>query len=472
MKKLQNWAFIAILTFASFACSEDDGGTTTPPVDGKPTFTTTEANGVTTVEGSTEQNVTFSASKKYLLKGFVHVKSGATLTIEPGTIIKGDKDTKGSLIIERGGKIMAEGTAQKPIIFTSNQPKGSRKPGDWGGLIILGSAPTNLPSDKAIIEGGSKVPFGGTNTTDNSGVVKYVRIEFGGIAFQPDNEINGLTLGGVGSGTVIDYVQVSHTGDDSFEFFGGTVNAKHLIAYKTVDDMFDTDNGYSGKLQFLVGLSDPTIADASGSNGFESDNDAQGTGATPKTTAIFSNVSLFGPKATPDATTFNANFKRGMHIRRNSSISVYNTLIAGWPTGLLLDDQSGNGSTTEANAVSGSLKIKNVVIAGSGSKALTVYGGDATATPPKPASTFDVNAFYTATGNNNSLIADYATLALQNAFSQTTPNFVPASTSILLTGGNTAGIDPFFENATYIGAFGTTDWTAGWASWDPQNTDY
>ncbi|QMU26947.1 T9SS C-terminal target domain-containing protein [Adhaeribacter radiodurans] len=471
MKKLQSWALLILIAVASFACDDNDSSN---PVTPKTEFKVTEANGMTEVEGSTAQDFTFSASKKYLLKGFVYVQSGATLTIEPGTIIKGDKASKATLIIERGGKIMAEGTSSKPIVFTSAQVKGSRKSGDWGGIILLGDAPINLPNGTGKIEGGVDREYGGTNATDNSGSLKYIRIEFGGIAFQPDNEINGLTLGGVGSGTTLDYIQVSHSGDDSFEWFGGTVNAKHLVAYKTVDDMFDTDNGFSGKLQFLVGMSDPAVADVSGSNGFESDNDAQGSAATPKTSATFSNVSLFGPKANPEAaaTDYNSNFKRGMHIRRNSSISVYNTLVAGWPTGLLLDDQSGNSSTTEANATSGSLKIKNVVIAGSGSKALTVFAGDATVTPNKPASTFDLAAFFNATGNNNSLIADYATLNLLNAFNQTAPNFLPAAGSVLLTTGATTGLDPFFENANYVGAFGTTDWTAGWTNWNANEVEY
>lgn len=454
MKKLQNWAFIAILAITSFACGDDDG--TPDPIDTTPAFTLTEANGITTVEGSTEQNITFSASKKYLLKNFVYVKSGATLTIEPGTIIKGDKATKGTLVIERGAKIIAEGNAQKPIIFTSNEPKGARKAGDWGGVIILGAAPTNLPSDKAKIEGGVDREYGGTNATDNSGVFKYVRIEFGGIAFQPDNEINGLTLGGVGSGTVIDYVQVSHCGDDSFEFFGGTANASHLIAYKNVDDMFDTDNGYSGRLQFLVGLSDPAIADASGSNGFESDGDAQGSDATPKTSAVFSNVSLFGPMATT-ATTPNANFKRALHIRRNSNISIYNSVFAGWPVGLLLD-----GTKTQANATANTLNIKNTVIAGTPvGKELTVEAN----------STYDVAAWFNAAGKGNLIAAENATLNIANAFNQMTPDFKPGTGSVLLTGASFTGLTGF-ETVTHIGAFGTTDWTAGWANWDANNTDY
>ncbi|ALI99392.1 hypothetical protein [Rufibacter tibetensis] len=453
MKKLQRLALLFSVVFATYACGNDDDPVVTP----KEQFTMAESNGVATVEGSTEDNVTFSASKKYLLKGFVYVKSGATLTIEPGTIIKGDKASMATLIIERGAKIMAQGTAQSPIVFTSNQAVGSRAAGDWGGIIILGAAPTNLPSDNAKIEGGVDRPYGGTNATDNSGVLSYVRIEFPGIAFQPDNEINGLTLGGVGSGTKIDHVQVSFCGDDSFEMFGGTVNMTHLIAYKTVDDMFDTDNGFSGNVQYALGISDPNVADASKSNGFESDGDAQGSDNTPKTSAVFSNVSLFGPKAT-GSTTFNNNFGRAMHIRRNSNISVHNSLFAGWPVGLLLD-----GTKTQANATAGTLKIQNTIISGTSSaSALTVESG----------SSYDAAAWFNASGKNNMVVADNSTLGIAGSFNQTTrPDFSIGTQ--LQTGASFTGMNSFFTNSTYIGAFANgQDWTAGWANFDPKAATY
>ena len=191
------------------------------------------------------------------------------LTIEPGTIIKGDKLTKGTLIVKPGAKIMAEGSATKPIVFTSSSAKGSRNYGDWGGIILLGKAPVN--KTPATIEGENVSTFGGTDAADNSGTLKYVRIEFAGIAFETDKEINGLTFGGVGSGTTIDYVQVSYSGDDAYEWFGGSVNAKHLISYRTLDDDFDTDWGFSGNVQYAMALRDPAVADqcsCSDSNGF------------------------------------------------------------------------------------------------------------------------------------------------------------------------------------------------------------
>lgn len=451
MKNLKSWAFITMMAFASFSCSEDES-TVTPT---EKTYSLTDQNGVVWIEGTIDENLTLKANTRYMLKGFVYVKAPAVLTIEPGTIIKGDQTTNASLIIEKGAKIMAEGTAEKPIVFTSAKAKGSRSAGNWGGIIILGNAPTNLGAN-AMIEGGVDRPYGGTDVNDNSGILKYVRIEYSGIAFQPDNEVNGLTLGGVGAGTVIDYVQVSFNGDDAFEFFGGTVNVKHLIAYKTVDDMFDTDNGYSGKLQFLVGLSNPNVADASSSNGFESDGDSQGSDATPKTAATFSNVSLFGPLAT-SSTAANSLFKRAMHIRRNSTISVHNSVFAGWPEGLLLD-----GTKSQANAEAGTLSLTNVVISGTpAGKELRAASG-----------TFDVAAWFNAAGKNNAVVAENETLKISGAFNQASPDFRPGAGSALLSGASFNDMDAFFSPVAYKGAFGTEDWTAGWTNWNPQNTDY
>ncbi|TXK44636.1 T9SS C-terminal target domain-containing protein [Pontibacter qinzhouensis] len=452
MKKLFNLLLVAFLAVSFVACNDDENET----VDPAGQLTTTEENGMTVVSGSASANFTMRAGTKYLLRGFVYIQEGATLTIEPGTVIMGESTSRGTLIVERGGKIMADGTVDKPIVFTSNQPVNRRAAGDWGGIIILGKAPVNLGSS-AVIEGGVQREYGGTDPNDNSGVLRYVRIEFPGIAFQPNNEINGLTLGGVGAGTTIDYVQVSHCGDDAFEWFGGTVNAKHLIAYKTVDDMFDTDNGFSGKLQFLVGISDPAVADVSASNGFESDNDSNGTSATPITAPTYSNVSLFGPLAPGATATVNSNYGRGLHLRRNNQTKLHNSLVAGWPVGLLLD-----GAPTETNATAGTFKIQNTVIAGvPAGKALTVTSS----------STFDVATWFNAAEKGNSVVSDAATLGLTGSFKQDgAPSFTTGAQ--LQSGANFTGLDSFFEQVSYIGAFGTTDWTAGWTNWTPNTTAY
>ena len=299
----------------------------------------------TTVSLDITTNTTWSGIIK--LQNKIYVKQGATLTIQPGTIIRGDKTSQGSLIVTRGSKIMAEGTQSQPIVFTSNEQVGNRAEGDWGGLVLLGNARNNQPGGVANIEGivaTNDTQFGGNDDTDNSGVLKYVRIEFAGIALQPNKEINGLTFGSVGSGTTVDYVQVSFSGDDSYEWFGGTVDCKHLIAYRGLDDDFDTDFGYSGRVQFGLIIRDKDLSDAAGdSNSFESDNDANGSSALPRTRAIFSNITTVGPKGDGSiALPVGEKFEKAFRIRRNSSISVYNSLITGWEKGLSLEGNEDN----------------------------------------------------------------------------------------------------------------------------------
>jgi hypothetical protein len=419
---------------------------------------------VITVSGDITADTKWYAAAKYMLSGFVYVKNNATLTIEPGTIIKGVSNTKAALMIERGSKIMAIGTVEKPIVFTSDKPAGQRGYGDWGGLVLCGSAPTNKhdpTTGVGVAEGGIGSPYGGTNPTDNSGTLQYVRIEFPGIGLTAtaNSEINGLTLYAVGSGTTIDHIQVSFSGDDSYEWFGGTVNCKYLVAHRGWDDEWDTDNGFSGKVQFFVSLRDPAIADQSTSNGFESDNDADGSTLSPFTTAIFTNGSVFGPKVTA-ATTINSLFGHGMQIRRGSRLSIYNTVIAGWPYGLYVDGALGD-SPAQANA--NVLQIENCVLSGMGS----TYKENAT-------SLINTATWFTSATRNNTVLATNDLLMVTNPFNLTAPNFLPAAGSPLLTGASFTNrlTDSFFTPVTYKGAFGTTNWTAGWCNFDPQNTVY
>jgi hypothetical protein len=293
-----------------------------------------------TVSADVTTNTTWSGV--VLLQNKIYVKNNATLTIAPGTIIRGDKVTQGTLIITRGAKINAQGTVTQPIVFTSNESVGNRNEGDWGGVVILGLARNNQPGGVANIEGivpTTDTQFGGVFDNDNSGTIKYVRIEFAGIALEPNKEINGITFGSVGSATTVDYVQVSHSGDDSFEWFGGTVNCKHIIAYRGLDDDFDTDFGYRGKVQFALSIRDKDISDAPGdSNAFECDNDANGTTATPKTRPIFSNVTLVGPKGNGSITLpVGEKFEKAFRLRRNSAVSVLNSLVTGWEKGLSIE---------------------------------------------------------------------------------------------------------------------------------------
>ncbi|RYZ55127.1 MAG: hypothetical protein EOP49_03635 [Sphingobacteriales bacterium] len=413
-----------------------------------------------TLQGEIKTNTVLKTGKTYVLRNFVYVKNGATLKMEPGVTIKGDKTTKGTLIITRDGRIDAQGTSSSPVVFTSNES--TPNIGDWGGLIILGNAKTNGSyngtSGLQEIEGGVNNDkgfglHGGADDDDNSGIIKYVRVEFAGIAFQPNNEINGITFGSVGRGTTVDYVQVAYCGDDSYEFFGGTVNCKHLIAYRGTDDDFDTDNGYSGKVQFGIALRDPNVADfATGgsSNGFESDNDASGSAAMPKTSAVFSNMTMIGPWA--QGGTVASPFKRGAHIRRNSSISIFNSVFAGWNTGILID-----GSSTATNVASNGLEVMNTLIAGANKSVDTVGLG--------------------ASGSLNPS-AWFLTASSANVVKATTPeamianpdlvNFNPApfAGSPALSGaGFVNGKLIGLSNTTYIGAAAAGDawWTGGWA---------
>ena len=285
-------------------------------------------------------NATWSGVIK--LQNKVYVRNGATLTILPGTIIRGDYATQGTLIITKGSKLVADGNQTNPILFTSNNSVGNRNEGDWGGVVVLGNAINNQPGGVANIEGlppSTNTQHGGVNDNDDSGIIRYVRIEFAGIPLEPNKEINGLTFGSVGNQTLVDYVQVSNCGDDSFEWFGGTVNCKHLISYSTVDDDFDTDFGYRGKVQFGLAIRNENFSDAAGdSNCFESDNDAQGSVAQPLTAPIFSNFTIIGAKSSGTVSLpIGEKFEKAFRLRRNTATSVFNTIVTGWEKGVSLE---------------------------------------------------------------------------------------------------------------------------------------
>ncbi|MEA4981559.1 MAG: hypothetical protein VB066_02470 [Paludibacter sp.] len=408
----------------------------------------------------------------YILIGQINVEG--TLNVAPGTIVKGDKVTKGTLVVVPGGKLNAQGTASQPIVFTSRMEPGSRAAGDWGGIIMVGKATVNQTN--ATVEGLSNPVDYGTSAipvrddNDNSGILQYVRIEFSGIALQPDKETNGLTMCAVGKATTISHVQVSYGGDDSFEWFGGNVNCKYLIGYLGLDDDWDVDYGYSGNVQFGLSVRNPRTADVSGSNGFESDNDGSGSTASPKTSAVFSNMTVIGPFKTTADKDVNLNYASGMHLRRNTSISIFNSVIAGWNTaGLLLD-----ATTTYANATNGDMALQNVAIVGIKG---TVLKGASSVTDTNVADFFNTPAF------NNQLIVTVADAKIANAFYNpkaavgTPVSFLPEAGSPLLGAGAFAHAklqNAFFDKtATYMGAFGAADWTAqAWVNFDPQNTIY
>jgi hypothetical protein len=416
-----------------------------------------------TLSGNISGTRTLSRDTAYTLQGFVNVLAGGIIRIPAGTLLYGDSASRGTLIINRGGKIWADGQPNLPIVFTSKKPVGQRKAGDWGGVILCGIAGTNLPGDSAAIEGAGNIFGPGSSFTrndqDSSGVMRYVRIEFAGIPFSPNNEINGLTFGGVGSRTVIDYVQVSYANDDSFEWFGGTVNAKHLIAYKGLDDDFDTDNGYRGKLQFLLGVRDPNIADVSQSNGLEADNEASGSAATPRSNPTISNLTSIGPAIDSNA-TINPLYRRAAHLRRNTAYGIFNSVFLGWPIGLFID-----GTGTAGAAQSDELQIRNTIFAGQQSQLITTN-----------ASGFNVVSWFNTAGWGNSTFPLPANVQLTAPFAAGNAiNPVPSGGSPLLNSASFAGRlsgDAFFDVVNYRGAFGTTRWDVPWAEYDPQNRNY
>lgn len=387
----------------------------------------------TTVSTDITTNTTWSGI--VLLQNKVFVKNNATLTIQPGTIIRGDYATQGSLIITRGAKINAIGTATQPIVFTSNNTSGNRAEGDWGGLVILGLARNNQPGGVASIEGlvpSTDTQFGGNFDNDDSGTLRYVRVEFAGIALEPNKEINGITFGSVGSETEVDYVQVSFSGDDSFEWFGGTVNCKHLIAYRGLDDDFDTDFGYRGKVQFGLIIRDKDLSDAPGdSNAFESDNDAAGSAAQPKTMPIFSNITIVGPKGNGSIVLpVGEKFEKAFRLRRNTSTSILNSLITGWEKGLSIE-----GAAAEANVNGDSLVyVSNI------QTNFTNATNCVTATPAF------YNTFFGTDGNDStSTIAQVNWVNLFTALG-TTPDARLNSGSVAASGANFS--HPKFYNLT------------------------
>jgi hypothetical protein len=504
MKKLLSIALCSLGFAASAQLQVDNLAITSPASFAQHPFTYVSDNGagdtLYKVEGNfafygnADKNFYFRKHNQYLLSGYVFVDSLVTLNIPAGTVIKGDKATKGTLIIKRGAKLKAIGTNTDPIIFTSALPAGQRAAGDWGGVVICGSAPNNI-SNNVQLEGNYGAFHGGTNAADNSGTIKFVRIEFSGIALNPNQEINGLTMGSVGSGTVLHHIQVSHNGDDSFEWFGGTVNSRYLIAYNTVDDMFDADNGFSGFNQWGIGISDPSTADVSKSNGFECDNNSGGTTATPRTKTIFSNYALFGPynpnNAGAAVTSISSNFASAAHLRRSTQIGVHNSVFVGWPKGLLLD-----GTTTLSDVVANttgaatSVTFANNVFSNINPAGGSVSGGVLYSTSGTVPAGFAI-ADWAATNNNTEI--SWTDLKYQNPYGTALntagvsfarnfaakvgnplasgASFTAARLTTLPTGLGAAGLS---NSVAYRGLGG--NWGASalspWMNYSPQTTNY
>jgi hypothetical protein len=451
MKSLKFKALILAVAVLAASCQKSSEPN---PVDPNTKQTLTLQNG-SVISGVYKNTILNIPEGNFTLKGYVYFEDGSEINIAAGATIKSDVSDKGALIIERGAKINAMGTAAKPIVFTSGKAVGQRNPGDWGGIIILGKAKTNR-STEPTIEGGVGKNFGGTVDNDNSGTLKYVRIEFAGIASQPNSEINGLTLGGVGSGTTIEYVQVVYGNDDAFEIFGGTVNAKYLVAYGTADDDFDFDFGYSGRIQFGVALRDPSVVDpGDAGNGIECDNDGTGTNATPATRPVLSNFTFVGPNVD---NTGSKNHNYANRFRRATNFVLNNSVLIGWMKGgLSLESDATYNSLVGTTTTS---EFKNNLLHANASTyrigSVTVAGATDAAVKAK------------AEGSATITLTAAADAKLTDPFNLTSPNMLPASGSPALTGAAFAGdlTNTFFTSTTYRGAFSTTNWMAGWTNFN------
>lgn len=395
------------------------------------------------------------------IDGVSFVQPGKTLIIQAGThVISGitksyvDKPTneehhiKGVLVVPKNAQIIAEGTASQPIVFTSDKAPGQRKAGDFGGIILLGNAPINQDPSKTVIEGlpqpiNVDITYGGSKPADNSGILKYVRIEFAGYNLNENNEINGLTCGGVGNGTTLENIQVSWGRDDAFEFFGGTVNAKYLVALSNDDDDFDFDFGYSGTIQYALSLKDPnsTFSTSSGktdSNGLESDNNGKGEKVDPTTRPNLKNFTFIGIQNPVIAKN---NLKYGNRWRRATSMNITNSIIAGYDTGASFE----NITTTQA------VFSNNVIHAYS-----KAFNGTAPGTGNLTGVSNNAGSYLKLVGGNNIF---YVT-AGSGTTNYNVAHLRPSNGSPAYGNGST----------TFKGAFhpSRAPWTAGWTQFSPK----
>jgi len=450
---LAGWSFLDESGAANIPLS--DGSTTScdcPDLSQRPTVLVTDN------AGSGVGTTTWTCDNTYVIDGFVFVNSGQTLTIEPGTVVKGaagNGSDASALIVARGGKIYAEGTADCPIVFTheADPLDGSvayNLSNQWGGLIILGAASTNLSTPNGQVEGipsdNNRAQYGGTNDADNSGILRYVSIRHGGTTLAANNEINGLTLAGVGSGTTIDHIEVIANEDDGVEFFGGTVSVNYAAVAWAGDDSFDWDQGWRGSGHHWFSIH--SVAGGTADKGLEGDgDDYPNTSANqqPYTTPTISNWTMIGNTATT------ANGVIGMLFRANSGGNVSNAIIVNFGEAIEIEDKATNGQDAYDMYVSGNLSLSN--IRAQGATDVIDYDGTAVAGADGILDTYAAN-------NNIALgsvgiDADWAANAAGTAFTNT---FNPVPTADVTASG-TYG---------YMGAFDPsgTNWLAGWSFLD------
>ena len=421
--------------FALFAgCTEETAPTDTPA-------SSSCTDGVCILTGTIVEDMTLTADTQWLLRGMVFFgddENEAVLTIEPGTVIYGESSTDGALVIRRNSRILAEGTVDAPIVFTSSKSEGTRARGDWGGLIVNGNAPINNGDDSGVGfgEGGTGF-YGGNDPADDSGVLSYVRVEFAGTLISPDNELNGIAFQGVGNGTTVDHVQVHMNADDGVEFFGGTVNAKHVLVTGVGDDSLDWTDGWTGNLQFAVLQQ---YDDAAGDNGIEADNN-DSVDLLPRSMPTLSNVTVIG---SPDSEK--SDF--GMHLKVGTAGHISNTIVAGFNDACLnVDDEA------TFDQLGTDLTFTNVLLdcAANFEKDDQDFDGD----DANDADPVDLETTF-LDGTGNAVDDDGG---LVNPYDLATPDFASTATGAIIPA------DAFFETVDFIGGVGPDDdWTAGWTT--------
>jgi hypothetical protein len=400
---------------------------------------------VVVVTGEVVGEETWTANFYYVLRGAVFVRENSTLNIQAGTRVIGEAGSLGTLVVERGGKLNAIGTREQPIVFTSDQPIGGRGRGDWGGLIINGRAPVNLAGGLGTGEGDTGV-YGGDDPNDNSGILQYVRVEFSGVEFSPDNELNGIAFQGVGRGGNFNYLQAHMSRDDGVEFFGGTADVKHLVVSNAADDSLDWTFGWSGRAQFIAITHRGDDAD----NGIEADGNEFVNDAQPISNPQIYNITMCGD---PDAVE-GGEGPRGAIFRRGTAFTFRNFLVTGFKSvGLQIETSTATiGLINNGTTQMGSGVVWNI-----------------------PTPLHSSVSQYTNTGRFQDVRTNVDPgLSTQACSTHAAPNFQPSSANSL-AGGQLPAFPPppdgFFEHTAYIGAvapFPADDWTTGWTAY-PQN---
>ena len=319
----------------------------------------TEYNEATNIiAGNIDKDTKLVKRNTYQLVGVVYVTNNATLTIEPGTVIRGDDKTCGTLVVTNGAKIMAEGLETDPIVFTSNKEISERRPGDWGGIIILGKAPINTLGGVHILPFNLEPMlnhYGGSDAEDNSGILKYVRIEYSGRKLSALKELNGLSLAGVGRKTILSNIQVSYSNDDSFECYGGDLNLNNLISYRTTDDDFDFTQGAQININNSIAIRHPFSSDISGSRCFEVDSydKVENTDMTKKMTKInANNITLVNLEENNQGLV-----RESIYVRENTFFNLNNSIVSGFSPFVLLEGNIGNGEVNLSK-----LTFKNLIV--------------------------------------------------------------------------------------------------------------